>query len=169
MKRIYKAFYKYVASKMPQSYAKMSFGSKKLRAYLVSKYIRHAGQNINIERGAVFDDCIEIGDCSGIGINATLYGKVIIGDYVMMGPEVFIYTTNHKFSDTSIPMCQQGYTEERPVIIGNDVWIGSRVTIMPGVKIGNGAIIGASAVVTKDVKEYDIVAGNPAKTIGSRR
>jgi acetyltransferase-like isoleucine patch superfamily enzyme len=65
-------------------------------------------------------------------------------------------------------MYKQGYSSNEPVIIGNDVWIGSRVTILPGVKIGDGAIIGASAVVTKDVEPYSIVAGNPAKKIGSR-
>lgn len=51
-------------------------------------------------------------------------------------------------------MCEQGSTEERPVVIGNDVWIGGRVIILPGVKIGDGAIIGAGSVVTKDVSEY---------------
>ena len=54
-------------------------------------------------------------------------------------------------------MCEQGSTEERPVVIGNDVWIGGRVIILPGVKIGDGAIIGAGSVVTKDVSEYDVV------------
>ena len=53
-------------------------------------------------------------------------------------------------------------------MIGNDIWIGARVTILPGVHVGDGSIIGAGAVVTKDVEPYSIVAGNPAKKIGSR-
>lgn len=54
------------------------------------------------------------------------------------------------------------------MIIGNDVWIGYRATILSGVKIGDGAVVGAMAVVTKDVEPYCIVAGNPARTIGKR-
>lgn len=66
-------------------------------------------------------------------------------------------------------MCEQGSTEERPVVIGNDVWIGGRVVILPGVRIGNGAIIGAGSVVTKDVADYDVVAGNHARIIKNRK
>ena len=57
----------------------------------------------------------------------------------------------------------------KPVHIGNDVWLGSRVTILPGVNIGNGCIIGASAVVTKDVPDYAVVGGNPAKILKYRK
>ncbi len=67
-----------------------------------------------------------------------------------------------------IPMFEQGYETDEPIIIGNDVWIGSRVTILPGVRIGNGSIVGASAVVSKNVPEYCIVGGVPAKVIKKR-
>jgi len=120
------------------------------------------GKNVNIERGAVFSSKVEIGDSSGIGIDAQIGGKCIIGNCVMMGPECRIYTFNHSAERTDIPIQKQGSTEERPVIIGSDVWIGSRVTILPGVKIGNGVIIGAGAVVTKDIPDYGVAAGNPA-------
>ena len=86
-----------------------------------------------------------------------------------MGPECIIYTRNHAFSRTDIPMREQGFSEEKPVYIGDDVWIGGRVTILPGVHIGKGAIVGAGAVVTKDVPEYSIVGGNPAKIIRFRK
>ena len=91
------------------------------------------------------------------------------GDNVMMAPDCIIYVRNHESSRLDIPMCEQGSTEERPVVIGNDVWIGGRVIILPGVKIGDGAIIGAGSVVTKDVSEYDVVAGNPARVIKNRK
>lgn len=65
-------------------------------------------------------------------------------------------------------MQEQGYTKPRPVVIDDDVWIGSRVTILPGVHIGKGSIIGAAAVVTHDVEPYTIVGGNPAKLIKKR-
>lgn len=128
----------------------------------------HAGTNINVEKGAEFSDLIQIGDNSSIGLNCKLSGKVIIGNNVMMGPEVYIYTKNHSYERLDIPMCEQGHGEEKPVYIGNDVWIGSRVSILPGVKIGDGSIIDTSEVVTKNVEQFAIVGGNPAKEIGRR-
>lgn len=128
-----------------------------------------AGKNINIDRGSRFAMTTSIGDNSGIGANSKLYGTVKIGDNVMMGPECYIYAYNHNTQRTDVAMNQQGIATENPVEIGNDVWIGSRVTILPGVKIGEGAIIGASSVVTKDVPAYAVVGGNPAKLIKSRK
>ncbi|NLK11099.1 MAG: maltose O-acetyltransferase [Staphylococcus equorum] len=93
---------------------------------------------------------------------------VVIGENVMMGPYCYIYTTNHAFDRIDIPMIEQGYAKPKKVVIGNDVWIGSRVTILPGVTVGNGVIIGASSVVTHDIPDYVIVAGNPAKIIRYR-
>ena len=86
----------------------------------------------------------------------------------MMGTDVTIITRNHRFDRTDIPMMEQGFEEERPVYIGNDVWIGDRVLILPGVHIGDGSIIAAGAVVTKDVPPYSIVAGVPARKIRDR-
>ena len=141
---------------------KLSRGATKLM-------LPKCGDNVNIERNATFSIRTEIGNNSGIGVNAHFYGKVVIGDNVMMAPDCIIYVRNHESSRLDIPMCEQGSTEERPVVIGNDVWIGGRVIILPGVKIGDGAIIGAGSVVTKDVSEYDVVAGNPARVIKDRR
>ena len=107
--------------------------------------LRCAGKKINLDKGARFTTAVTIGDRSGIGANSRLYGQVTIGDDVMMGPECYIYAYNHNTQRTDIPMNRQGIAPERPVVIGNDVWIGSRVTILPGVHIGDGAIIGASA------------------------
>lgn len=165
---VYKILYKVIGLKLPVSDGKFSFGAKKIRAFLAKGILASAGKNINIEKGATFDSTVEIGNNSGIGINCKLYGKITIGDNVMMGPDVNIYTTNHNFKDITVPMREQGFEKERPVIIGNDVWIGSRVTILPGVKIGNSSIIGTGAVVTKDVADYNIVGGNPAKVISNR-
>lgn len=86
----------------------------------------------------------------------------------MMGPDVSILTHTHNIERTDIPMGQQGMRVFE-VIIGNDVWIGMRVIIMPGVKVGNGAVIGAGTVVTKDVPDYAIVGGVPARIIKFRK
>lgn len=86
----------------------------------------------------------------------------------MMRPDVSILTHTHNIERTGIPMGQQGMRVSE-VIIGNDVWIGMRVIIMPGVKVGNGAVIGAGTVVTKDVPDYAIVGGVPARIIKFRK
>ena len=82
----------------------------------------------------------------------------------MMGPDVVILTHTHKIADITIPMGLQG-SEVKPVTIGNDVWIGMRSIIMPGVTIGEGAVIGAGSVVTKNIPPYSIAVGTPAKVI----
>lgn len=87
----------------------------------------------------------------------------------MMGPEVYIYTQNHRFDQLDITMDSQGFGEEKSVVIEDDVWIGSRVTILPGVTVGTGSVIGASSVVTKDIPPYSIACGNPAKIVKSRK
>ena len=88
---------------------------------------------------------VTLGKRSGIGEDSIISGKVTIGDNVMIGPELMCYTTNHQIKRTDIPMIDQGFSEMHPIIIGDDVWIGSRVIILGGgVKIGNGAVIGAA-------------------------
>lgn len=161
--------YHIIGIHLPKSDAKINFGSKQIRALAAKLMLPRVGKSINIEKGAHFTRATEIGNYSGIGENSRLYGRVIIGDYVMMGRECYIYTYNHQTSRTDIPMQDQGGTDERPVCIGNDVWIGSRVTILPGVTIGDGAIIGASAVVTKDVPPYAVACGNPARVVKYRK
>lgn len=143
--------------------------SKKFRVFWAKKIITTCGKNVNIERGSFFTPQLEIGDNSGIGINCEVYGPVKIGDNVMMGPEVVIYTRNHKIEQTDIPIQAQGYTEDAPVIIGNDVWIGRRVIILPGTRIGNGCVIGAGAVVTRDLPSFSVSGGVPARVIKMRK
>lgn len=130
--------------------------------------LERCGKNVNIYPKAQFSSKVELGNNSDIGKAARLNGKVIIGNDVIMGPEVLIYTTNHVAEKTDIAIKYQGTTAERPVIVGDDSWICARAMILPGVKIGRGAIIAAGAVVTKDVPDFAIVGGNPAKLIKYR-
>lgn len=162
MKIVYKFLYK-IASKMPASDSKFNFGAKKMRAYFAKKFInKNSSSNINIDKNVLIDETLTIGYNSGIGINSRVGKNVTLGENVMIGPECLIYTENHNFKRTDIPMCKQGVSEVKPVSIGDDVWIGARVIILPGVTIGNGCIIGAGSVVTKDIPEYVVAAGNPA-------
>lgn len=87
---------------------------------------------------------------------------VTFGDDVSIGPEATILTLGHDPQSTSFE------TAGGPVVIGNRTWIGYRAIIMPGVSIGEGAVVAAGAVVTKDVDPFTIVAGVPAKPIGKR-
>lgn len=85
-----------------------------------------------------------------------------------MGPDVVIMTTAHAFENSEIPIRLQGALPINPIIIEDDVWIGTRVVILPGVKIGKGSVIGANSLVTKDVEPYSIMGGIPAKYIRKR-
>ncbi len=161
--------YYFFAQHLPASTFGLNIGQKKIRAFCGKLMLKKCGKKVNIEHGAVFSANTSLGDYSGIGINARIHGSCTIGNHVMMGPDVVVITRNHAFDRTDIPMMFQGFEEERPVVIGNDVWIGERVTILPGVNIGDGAILAAGSVVTKDVPSYAIVAGVPAKTIKFRK
>lgn len=131
------------------------------------------GSNVTIQRRVYLgrNSIKSLGNCSGLGINFRVHNaNITIGNYVMMGPDVLIMGGGHNFENTNIPMLKQGSQRTSEITIEDDVWIGARVTILGRVKrIGKGAIIGAGSVVTKDVSEYAIVGGNPAKVIKYRK
>lgn len=164
------ALYYGFARHLPASNSIWGRWARPVRRLICRGIFRCAGRGINIEKGAYFGDGqeIEIGDYSGIGVDCQVVGPVRIGNHVMMGPETIILTRNHRFDRVDVPIREQGYGPPEPVIIEDDVWIGTRVIILPGVTVGRGAIIGAGAVVTRDVPSYAIVGGNPARLIRFR-
>lgn len=146
--------------------------SRSLRGCLCRLMFEKCGKHINIGRKAYWGfNKLQIGDCSQIGPYFTMCNSSLtIGNYVMMAPNCLIIGGTHKFERTDIPMCKQGSYPKTHLEIGDDVWIGNRVTILSNCRrIGNGAIVGACSVVTKDVPDYAIVAGNPAKVIRFRK
>lgn len=162
--------YYYIARKLPISNYPGGGLGKSLRYITSKRLFRKCGENVNVERGAdfLFGDTIEIGDRSGIGVDAWIRAEIIIGKDVMMGPQVIIYGKYHAFERIDVPMMEQGMAEFRPIVIEDDVWIGARSIILQNLTIGKGAIIAAGSVVTRDVAPYTIVAGNPASLVRHR-
>lgn len=112
---------------------------------------------------------ITVGNRTGIGARAFLAGQggITIGDDVITGPNIQIFSENHNFSDQTVTIKEQGVTKQ-PTIIGNNCWLGGGITILSGVTIGDGCVIAAGSVVTKSVPANSIVAGVPAKVIKTR-
>lgn len=164
------AAYYTVGRHLPESYGPLDWGARRAREALARRIFRRAGHDIDVQRGVYFGDGddIEIGNHSGIGLNARIQGPLRIGHYVMMGPDVIIYTRGHNLERTDTPMSRQGESDPQAVVIEDDVWIGARVIILPGVRVGRGSVLAAGAVVTKDVPEFSIVGGVPAKPIARR-
>jgi acetyltransferase-like isoleucine patch superfamily enzyme len=94
------------------------------------------------------------------------HGHVRIGDDVMFGPEVMITASSYRFNDGQ-PVTDQAM-DEADVVIGNDVWLGARAMLMPGTRIGDGAIIGTHSVVRGEIPAMAIAAGSPARVVGRR-
>jgi acetyltransferase-like isoleucine patch superfamily enzyme len=94
--------------------------------------------------------------------------RLTVGEHAMFGGNCFIGANQHSFKDSTMPIAEQGLSRRGGVVIGRDVWIGAHAIVHDGVRIGNGAVIGSNAVVTKDVPALAIAAGVPAKIIGAR-
>lgn len=152
-------------------YNKNIFIIAKLRGNLYKLFCKKIEKNVEI-MGNVRILCpakVSIGKNTNINIYTTLDGNggLNIGENVMIGPFCQILSASHNYESTRIPMKNQGITTKE-VNIGNDVWIGTHVIILPGVNVGDGSIIGAGSVVTSDVDAFQIVAGVPAKIIKNR-
>jgi len=112
------------------------------------------------------DPLITIGDNFYLNAGCHLLGNITFGRDVMIGPKTVIWGRDHGMA-LGKPMKEQPHIKE-DIIIGDDVWIASTVTILKGVRIGKGAVIGAGSVVTKDIPEYAIAVGNPARVVKYR-
>ncbi|MBA4322495.1 MAG: acetyltransferase [Odoribacter sp.] len=143
----------------------------KLRNICYRAILKKMGKGSNISDAVTIANPsnVSIGERSSIHEYSYFAGKgeVIIGDYVAIANNCTIISETHNFTDRSIPVKLQGLSPQ-PVIIGDDVWIGSHVTILGNVRIGKGAIIGAGSVVTRDIPEYAVAVGVPCNVIKYR-
>lgn len=116
----------------------------------------------------ILSNMLKVGDYVFIGSYSWIASKTKIGNFTMLASKVSIVGGDHGKAVVGVPMEFSGREDQKPVVIGDDVWIGHGVIVLHGVNIGNGAIVAAGAVVTKDVPFYAIVGGIPAKVIGWR-
>ena len=134
--------------------------------------VMNRGKATPISSSARFNhpENITIGDRSNINRNCMIWAggkaKVIIGKDCLTGPGVTIIASKYDVKGRDIVRSYPPY--ERDIIIGDDVWLGANVVVLPGVKIGDGAIVGSGSVVTKDIEAYSVVVGIPAKEIKKR-
>lgn len=136
------------------------------------------GSNVTIARGSTLMSSgvvarpgigITIGDRTGISEYCHLGGQggLTIGEDVLMGPGVRIFTEDHVFARSDVAIRLQGEARSS-VVIESDCWIGGGATILAGVRVGSGSVVGAGSVVTKDIPAGSIAVGNPARVVGSR-
>jgi len=169
-RKIFTLFYYVFAKNLPHYTSFYSIGFRNFRNFIARRMFKSCGVNVKVGKGAMIGSgsTIEIGNNSNIGQNCYI-NNVIIGNDVMMGKDILIFPSNHNFSDTIIPMRLQGASPIRTLVIEDDVWIASRVIILASVKkIGKGSILASGAIVTKDVPDYAIVGGSPAKILKYR-
>lgn len=162
-----------------------------IRKYIYSRYFHHKKfvipENVtiiglkNIEIGNNFRTCpntkmfstngkLKIGNNVFFNYDCFISAdgsQIVIGDNCLFGNNVTVYGVNHNYADRCRLISEQGY-ENKPVIIGNDVWVGAGAIILPGVTIGNKSVIAAGAIVTKDVPDFAVAAGVPARVIKER-
>lgn len=135
-------------------------------AFVAEELFGSAGVGASVQQGFNCDNGknIHVGDHLIINYGCTILdvAEVTMGDWVMIGPHVLISTVNHPLSPRGR---RNRLGNAAPVRIGDDVWVGGHATILPGVTIGDGAVVAAGAVVTKDVPPYTVVAGVPARVV----
>jgi acetyltransferase-like isoleucine patch superfamily enzyme len=143
-----------------------------LRARCMPLFLQHLGQQTMLQTGlrVTNPEKVSIGaHCNfGVRVFITGGGGVTIGDWVGLGPDVKIWSVNHRYADPDRPWLLQGW-DLSPVVIEDDVWLGANVFVMPGVTIGKGAIVSACSLVNKSVPPYAVVVGNPARVVSWRK
>ena len=136
------------------------------RQVLLQQLLGQIGQDSIIEPPfyCVYGQNIYIGDHVFLNFQCTILdcNEVRIGHHVMIGPGVQIYTAAHMLQAEAR---NQGWEEAKPIVIEDNVWLGGSAILLPGVRIGRNAVVGAGAVVTRSVPANTVVAGNPARVI----
>lgn len=170
LKKLGLAFYYAIFYNLPHSRL-LSFTST-WRVWYVSKVLKL----MPFDKRSKIEYNVYLSNANGIsiGYNCRINENVfiqqaVIGNNVLIAPDVAILSVSHNHENLEIPIVDQGDTEPNPPIIKDGVWLGRNVVVMPGITIGEGAIVGAGAIVTKNVAPFTVVGGVPAKMIKSRK
>jgi len=147
-------------------------------ALIIGHHVIHVGDDVVVHPGAFFsvvdehdgtryEGRLEIGDHVRIGADMVIAccGSIEIGDEVLTADRVYIGDTYHEYRDVTRPVRHQGLHDPRPVRIGRGAFLGINCAVLPGVTVGEGACVGANAVVTDDVPPHSLVVGNPARVV----
>ena len=131
------------------------------------------GESTSISAGAIIQGQVDIGSNSSVQAYAILVGygepgSITIGNGVRIAPQAMLIAANHVFSDSKTPIYLQGM-EPMPIVIEDDVWLGGRVIVTAGVRIGRGCVVGAGSVVTKNLPPWSVAVGAPARIIRYRK
>ncbi|MBQ0831295.1 acyltransferase [Marinobacter sp.] len=159
--------YNFLGKYLPRTYMPYAFGSGRFRRFLIENSVDCCGDGLVLQSNVLISPFVEIGKNVEINEFCRIRSNVSIGDDVLIAPNVQLISVNHRFSDLKLPISRQG-EDQGFIVIGDGAWIGTASIILPNVRIGKGSIVGAGSIVTKDVSDYSIVGGNPAKFIKSR-
>lgn len=142
------------------------------RVRIAWRRVRYSAQNVHptsyLSKSCAIHPSLRMGAYGYIGPRSVVPSGVTMGNYVMIGPELLITGADHRFDVPGMAIIFSGRPEPKNCEIEDDVWIGSRVTVLKGVRIGRGAVIAAGSVVSRDVPPYTIVGGVPARPIRLR-
>ncbi len=147
----------------------------RLRGLVVSIFLKKSGRGLRIYDHVSISNPQNISIGNNVVINPGCFlatsgsdpVDLVIGDDTLLAPRCFVETVNHRIADPETPIRLQG-NEAKPIHIGRDCWLAYGVVVLPGCTIGDGAVVGASAVVTRDLEPMSINVGNPARKIGQR-
>lgn len=135
------------------------------------------GKNFDFDPDGIYSyESITVGDNVTLGVKPIIMAtrsSILIGNNVMFGPGVTVRGGNHRFDVVGVPTIavsddMKRHEDDLGVVIEDDVWVGGGATILSGVTIGRGSVIGGAAVVVKDVPPYSVVVGNPARVVKQR-
>ena len=142
-----------------------------LRVFFARPMLRECGKDIHIDRHVNFGkgDSLTLKDHSGLGAYSKLIGDITLERWAATSFDIFITAYGRKMDRTDIHILYQGKVPDEPVILGEGTVLFASVIILPGVHTGEGCVIGAAAVVTRDVPPYCVVAGNPARVVKWRK